>query len=91
MPTKNEVQLHVLNIVHAFTGIIVTDLLNKFFTTALKDPPLSMDDTGLGFMTLSLRGYIKNERPEKTIIVTEVRKPGLTVSGLVDLVFSKLK
>lgn len=90
MPTKSDVQLHVLNFLHAITGISPAGLSNNL-DTALKDSPLSMDDPSLANLAGMLRGYIQNIDPAQTFLVQEARTPDLTVQGLIDLVFKKVK
>jgi len=57
----------------------------------LKEDPLKLDDTKLGFLTLSLRGYIKTLNPSETITVKEIRKNGLSVKGTCELVVKKIE
>jgi len=91
MPAKDDVQSHVLNFINAFTNINVDDLTSKFLDTKLTDAPFEFDNPSTAALTLTLRGYIQNTSPSQTILVTEVRSDGLTLQGLIDLVFSKFK
>lgn len=88
MPTDN--QTHVLNFLHAITGIPAAQIEANNLDTALKDPPLSMDDPSLAFLASMVRAYIQNINPAQTFFVQEARTPGLTVRGLIDLVNVKI-
>lgn len=55
----------------------------------LKEDPLILDDSKLGFLALSLRGYIKSINPSATITVKEIRSKGLTVKKTYELVIIK--
>jgi len=55
----------------------------------LKKWPLALDDYSLAFIAISCDKYIKTIDPYKDIFVSELRKKGLTVKGLIDIVISK--
>lgn len=59
-------------------------------TWVLKDPPIKMDAAGSANLTLELREYLNSFGTGAVIRVTEVRKNGLTVEGLVKMVYNKL-
>jgi hypothetical protein len=84
---RAEVAKSVISIIAAFTGLSTGQIKEEMVLT---DPPLSFDSTGLAFLAMALRGYIKSLNDKQTITVTVVRKPGLTVGGLIDLVHSKV-
>ena len=89
MPTRDEVQTAVVATLAGFTRLrpdqVTPDL-------ELKKPPLSLDSNRLAFLATSLRGYVKfHSQDTKTVLVSEVRKKGLTVEGLVSLIFKKVK
>ncbi len=88
--SKSDVQTHVLNFLSSFTGISQSELASNYMSAKLTDDPLDFDTQSLNALTLSLRGYIQSSNPSGTILAGEVRASGLTVSGLVDLVYSKL-
>jgi hypothetical protein len=88
MPTKAEVRDAVVWYLAGFTGISPTSIKDE---SELKGPPLRFDDNRLAFLAMSLRGYVKNHRDSVTVSVGELRKAGLTVGGLVDLIHGKVK
>jgi hypothetical protein len=55
----------------------------------LKKWPLALDNISLAFLALSCDKYVKTFNPDKDIFLSELRKNGLTVQGLVDLVAAK--
>lgn len=85
-PTKNEVTAYVTHQVSVFSGQPQT-LFQQ--TDILASPPLSLNGTALNFLTLTLRGYILHHNGIHRIYAAEVRKTGLTVKDLIDLVYSK--
>lgn len=88
MPTKAQVTEHVINFIAAAANLKPGKIA---LDDILTDKPLFFDSTGLGFLTLTLRGYIKNHQESQTITSAEVKKKNLTVQGLIDLVYSKVK
>ena len=57
----------------------------------LKESPLNLDDTKLGFLALSLTDYVKRENPSEAVLVTELRKPGFTVKDTYELVKKRIE
>jgi len=55
----------------------------------LKNWPLALDNISLAFLALSCDKYVKTLNPDKGVFVSEIRRNGLTVKGLVDLVLAK--
>ncbi len=90
MVSKIDVQVHVINYLYSFSGLSADFILANCLTSALTNPPLNLDSTSLGFLTLSLRGYIKSLDPSQTITTAETRKPGLTVTNLIALIVLKV-
>lgn len=88
MPTEKEVSVHVTNFVGIFANLNPSIIDSGY---VLADPPLSIDSVGLGFMTVSIKSYIKSIKEDATISVSEVRKAGLTVQGLITLVYNKVR
>ncbi|MXN92188.1 hypothetical protein GR160_13230 [Flavobacterium sp. Sd200] len=55
----------------------------------LKKWPLALDDISLAFLAISCDKYLKTFNPDKEVFISEIRKRGLTVKGLVDLVVAR--
>lgn len=88
MPTKEEVTKKVKTEV-ANEAAISPDKIKE--EHVLTDYPIYLDKVALGMLTLTLRRYIKTYNSDKTILVKEVRKSGLTVKALIALIYEKLK
>lgn len=58
-------------------------------TYVLKNWPLALDSFSLALLAISCDKYIKTIAPDKAIYVSEIRRKGLTVKGLVNLVITK--
>lgn len=86
-PSKDKVFNDVKDFISKFTNRPISSLENEF---ELQKHPLRMDVPKLSFMTLSLRGYIKNFNASKTILLSEVKKSGVTVLSLCELVFNRI-
>jgi hypothetical protein len=86
-PIKEKVFEDVKYFISKFTNRPVSNIKNEY---ELQKHPLKMDTPKLNFMALSLRGYIKNHNPSKTILAKEVKKSGVTVLILSDLVNNKI-
>jgi hypothetical protein len=84
MPTKQQITTKVNGTIKDMTG------LSPKPGNVLADAPLRMDSTSLANLALGLRNYVKGFDPEQTVTVTEVRKSGLTVEQLIDLIDKKL-
>lgn len=57
----------------------------------LKKHPLKMGDAILVLLAMSLRPYVKKYDKKKTVFSKEVKKKGLTVKGLYELIYNKIK
>ncbi|RQO77747.1 hypothetical protein DBR40_07165 [Pedobacter sp. KBW01] len=88
MPTKEEVTRKVTTEVAKEAGISPDRVKEEH---VLADYPIYLDKVALGMLTLTLRKYIKTYRSDQTIVVKEVRKSGLTVKSLIELIYEKLK
>lgn len=84
---RAEVAQNVLKIISSFTNLKPA-LIKE--SQVLTKPPLLFDSTRLTFLALSLRGYVKLHNNSQTVLATEVKKSGLTVEGLIDLVHKKI-
>jgi hypothetical protein len=83
----DEIKDDVFTILSIFSGVTKSKIKEK----QVLSTDLHLDDDNLGFLTISLRGYIKKHRSSKTILVSEVRKGGLTVEDLVSLVKKRIQ
>ncbi len=86
--TNELVQKHVI---WFLSGATLLKPEKIYLEYVLKDFPLLLDDKKLGNLTLQLRGYVQQYKPNATVLAPEVRKKGLTVSALVDLIVKKVK
>jgi len=57
----------------------------------LKGPELSFDEAQLGFLAMSLRGYVQHYNPDATVLAKETRQSGQTVKSLAALIYEKSK
>lgn len=88
MPTRAEVSTAVVATIAGFARLRPDQVHLDYGLQAL---PLSMDSNGLAFLANTLRGYVKfHSQSQETVLAAEVRKCGLTVQGLVDLIVSKV-
>jgi hypothetical protein len=85
---KEQVKKDVLLIISTFTTLNASELKDD---DILKLPPLLIDNIGLGFMALSLRGYIKQYKPDATIKARELRSANLTVGAVISKVISRVE
>jgi hypothetical protein len=88
MPTLSEIAAKVKSILAKKANIGVSDIVD---TAKLRDWPLSLDDTALGFVALDLRDYVKDNNSAATVTEADVRKDGLTVSALITLINKKIQ
>jgi len=88
MPIREEIRQKVKSEVANESNIDIDRVKDEHILT---DAPLNLDKAALGMLTLTLRKYIKTYRSDRTVVVKEVRKSGLTVKALVDLVYEKLQ
>lgn len=55
----------------------------------LKNHPIKLDDTKLGFLAIALSAYLKSIKPDETILATELRKKDLDVKKTYELLIKK--
>lgn len=55
----------------------------------LKNHPIKLDDTKLGFLAIALRAYLKSIKPDETVLATEMRKKDLDVRKTYELIIKK--
>jgi hypothetical protein len=87
-PSKAEVETHVKWYIAGYTQLPPGKIDSSW---VLKESQLSFDDTELGFLALSLRGYVQHYKANATVLASETRKKGLTVEGLATLIYGKIK
>src|SRR5437016_4243519 len=85
-PSKNDIRIAVVATIASFAKRD-PDLI-KDTDELVKD--LRIPDSSMPFLTLSLRGYIKHFRPDRTIGVAEVRKSKQTVGVVVATVQDRI-
>ena len=56
----------------------------------LQNHPLMMNSRHLKSLALSLRGYVKMYNSSQSVYIKELRRPKLTIIGLVKLIHSKI-
>jgi hypothetical protein len=88
MPAKADVTRAVVAVLSGFTGMKPDSIQGAW---ELKGPPLRFDDNRLAYLAMSLRGYVKETKDGATVKVHELRKSGLTVSGLTELIHGRVK
>lgn len=84
---EETIKTNVIYYISSFTNIEFTSIEDGYI---LKKHPLMLDNTKLGFLAISLRGYLKSINPEKTVLATELRKNNLTVEGTYKLIIQKV-
>ena len=87
MPTSSEVADKVKAVLAEKANIDPNNIINN---KKLTEWPLSLDATALAYVALDLADYVESYDPGKTVTVSEVRKDGLLVSGLITLIAGKL-
>ena len=80
---KDQVKKDVLQIIATFTTLNASELKDDYI---LKSPPMLIDNIGLGYLALSLRGYIKQHNPDATIKARELRRANLTVGAVISTI-----
>lgn len=86
MSNKTTIKKNVIIYIASFANMKVPNIKDKY---VLKDHPIKLDDRKLGFLALSLRGYLKTINPTKTVLATELRKKGMTVKQTYELIIKK--
>lgn len=88
MPTEEEIKQKVRSEVADEANLDIDSVEDE---QILANAPLNLDRVALAMLALTLRRYIKSYRPDQTLLVKEVRKNGLTVKTLIDLIYEKLQ
>jgi hypothetical protein len=84
---KEQVRKDVLQIIATFTTLNASELKDDYI---LRSPPVLIDNIGLGYLALSLRGYIKQHNPDATITARELRSANLTVGAVISIVILRV-
>ncbi len=84
---NNKVKTDVIAYIAAYANISVSKITDD---QILKEQPLMLDDAKLGFLTLALRDYVKNLNPNETVLISDLRKKGLTVKKTYELIIKKV-
>ncbi len=87
MPTILEVKEKVLKMLSIFVNMPESKISDEY---VLKDTPLSLESTQLKFLALSLRGYVKSIKSDKTVTAAEISIKGLKVYDLSNLIYAKV-
>ncbi len=88
MKTRDEVKNAVITTIAGFTRLPTIQIEPEM---ELNGPFLALDANQLTFMAMTLRGYVKYYSSGKeTVVVSELRKSGLTVSKLINLIYKKV-
>jgi len=87
MPTRNEVANVVKEKLAQKAGIDPDDIKDD---RKLTEWPLTLDNIALGFIAIELRKYAKKYEPDAKVTTAMVRKPGLTVEKLIDLIYNAI-
>ena len=83
---KTKIKNNVIAYISSFANINPTNISEDYI---LKGNPLNLDDVKLGFLTIALRAYLKSLNPNETLLVTEIRKSGMTVKKTYELIIQK--
>ena len=83
---KEAIQANVIAYIASFANMPAEAILDTYI---LRDHPLKMDDTKLGFLAIALRAYVKSMNPEETVLATDMRKGGLDVKRTYELIIKK--
>ena len=87
LPDKPSVLRYVSDVVAGFTRIPPGDVDPAW---ELKKAPLRLDDDGLKWRAMSLRGYVQRYNRSESVLASETRKSKQTVTGLGDLCHTKI-
>lgn len=86
-PSEKQVKEDVIGFVAAFSNLEPGQVQEDW---VLKGTQLALDDNGLAFLAMSLRGYVRHYNPSGAVLAEDVRKKGLTVKALAKLIFERM-
>lgn len=85
---EETVKEDVKDYISSFSNMPAEVILDTYI---LKKHPLMLIGMKLDSLALQLREYVKEYDPSETVLLKEVRKKGLSVSGLCTLIYKKVK
>lgn len=80
------VRTNVIAYIASFANMKPSNIKDDYI---LKNHPLKIDDTNLGFLAIALRGYLKSLNPQETVLATELRKKDTDVKKTYELIIKK--
>jgi hypothetical protein len=83
---KETIKSNVIAYIASFAHMKISNVKDKYI---LKDQPLKLDDTKLGFLAIALRAYLRSIAPDETILASELRKKKFDVEKTCELVIKK--
>lgn len=86
MIDKNTIRKNVIIYIASFSNLNVDDIKDELI---LKKHPIKLDDKNLGFLALSLRGYLKSINPKETVLAPELRKKDFSVKNTYELIYKR--
>ena len=87
MPTKAQVEAKVYSDISLYSGISLSRIRPEHI---LADPPIQFADPAWNSLALSLRAYVRHNNGDNTVRLSEVKKKGLRVQDLCDLIYSRV-
>ena len=73
---EEKIKKDVIAYIASYSDFPADSIKDEFI---LKNQPLYLDDIKLGFLTAALKQYLESIKPGKTLLVSELKKPGLSV------------
>ena len=88
MNDKTTIKKNVIIYISSFANMKIENIKDEY---VLKSHPIKLDDKKLGFLALSLRGYLKSINPKQTVLATELRKKDFNVKNVYELIIKRAK
>ncbi|MDW8849987.1 hypothetical protein SD960_07790 [Flavobacterium sp. MMLR14_040] len=83
---KETIKTNVKAYISSFANMQIKNIKDE---QILKNHPLKLDDIKLGFLAITLRGYLKSIKPDETILATELREKNFDVKKTYELLIKK--
>lgn len=83
---KEKIKANVIAYIASFANMPSNSIIDEHI---LKNHPLKLDDTKLGFLAIALRAYLRSIKPDETVLVSELRKKDLDVKKTYELIIEK--
>lgn len=80
---KEKIKADVISYIAAYANLSPTKIKEEYI---LKEHPLHYDDMSLANLIILLRAYLRGKNPKATLFSSEIRKKGLTVKNLIQLI-----